>query len=229
MLLNLKTIENVGHDVYRIILSADEPLEYQAGQYLLVEMGKDDLRPFSIASSPSKDKFIELHIGATPKNAFAWDVLERLRTIGNISATLSNGSAFLQPQEDKDIVLIAGGTGYSYLKSIAYEIASQDLDLKVDIFWGAKQASQLYEFDALVALCEAHEQFHFHPVVEVAEPDWQGKTGLVHQSAIHTVHDFSQKQVYIAGPFAMAKIARDDLYNAGLAQECLFGDAYAYI
>ena len=229
MQLNLKTIENVGHDVYRIILSADDDMQYCAGQYLLVHMGENDGRPFSIASSPSKDKFIELHIGAVPENPYAWDVIERLRTLGNIQVTLANGDAYLQPQEDKSIVLIAGGTGYSYLKSIAFEIAEQQLDTPVHIFWGAKQASQLYEIDIMQALCDKYDNFYFHPVVEQPESDWEGFTGLVHLSVIEHMHTLNATQVYIAGPFPMAKVAREDFIKAGLSQDALFGDAYAFI
>lgn len=229
MQLNLKTIENVGHDVYRIILSADDELHYFAGQYLLVHMSEDDARPFSIASSPSKDKFIELHIGAVPENPYAWDVIERLRTLGNIQVTLANGNAYLQPQEDKNIVLIAGGTGYSYLKSIAFEIAEQQLDVPVHIFWGAKQASQLYEADIMQALCDKYDNFHFHPIVEQAEADWEGQTGLVHLAVIEQMQSLDSAQVYIAGPFPMAKVAREDFMKVGLEKACLFGDAYAFI
>ena len=227
--LNLKTIENVGHDVYRIVLSADDALTYQAGQYLLVHMSADDARPFSIASSPSKDKFIELHIGATPENPYAWDVIERLRSIGNIQATLDNGSAFLQPAQDKAIVVVAGGTGYAYLKSLAFEIATQQLDTPVHLFWGAKQASQLYETDLLNQLCEQHDNLTFYPVVEQPEADWEGHTGLVHHAVLAQFPALTDLQIYIAGPFPMAKVARDDFFAAGLAASDLFGDAYAFI
>lgn len=228
MQLNLKTIENVGHDVYRIILSSDETLVYEAGQYLLVKMGENDERPFSIASSPSKDRFIELHIGATPENPYAWDVIEQLRTKGNIQVSLANGVAQLQPDE-KPIVLIAGGTGYSYVKSIAYEAVNQQLENDIHIFWGAKEFSQLYEAEALTNLANDHDNIFFHPVVENADEDWSGATGLVHQAVLSHFNDLSHVQVYIAGPFPMAKVAREDYTNAGLPSSALFGDAYAFI
>jgi aquacobalamin reductase/NAD(P)H-flavin reductase len=228
MQLNLKTIENVGHDVYRIKLSADDTLNYAAGQYLLVNMSEDDQRPFSIASSPSKDRFIELHIGATPENPYAWDVIEQLRTKGSVQVSLANGTAQLQPSE-KDIILVAGGTGYSYVKSIAFEATTQGLENQIHIFWGAKQDSQLYEAALLQQLADEHDNVHFHPVVEQPDTGWQGATGWVHHAVLQSFPDLSPFQVYIAGPFPMAKVARDDFYAAGLATDDLFGDAYAFI
>ena len=41
--------------------------------------------------------------------------------------------------------------------------------------------------------------------------------------------DLSDKQVYIAGRFEMAKVARDDFAECGLSTDKLFGDAYAFI
>ena len=48
--LHVESISTVANDVYKIILTCSEPLQYQAGQYCMIVMGEGDCRPFSIAS-----------------------------------------------------------------------------------------------------------------------------------------------------------------------------------
>ena len=230
--LQVESISTVANDVYKIILSSTQPLEYLAGQYCMIQMGEQDLRPFSIASAPSISNTIELHIGAVPQNAYAWDVLTQMREQGTIQAQIAHGEAHLQTNNDSPhpLALIAGGTGYSYVKSIVHECIAQRFEQDIHVYWGAKTLAQIYEYDELTALANAHTNIHFHPVLELQNPNWLGKTGLVHAAFMQDADtDIAQYQVYIAGPFAMAKVARDDYFAAGLPAKALFGDAYAYL
>jgi len=227
--LHVESISTVANDVYKIILSASEPMTYVAGQYCMIVMGEGDCRPFSIASAPSVTDKIELHIGAVPENAYAWDVLTRMRDDGTITAQIAHGDAFLQPN-GQPMVLIAGGTGYSYVKSIMNECIAQQLAQDVHVYWGAKTLEQIYEADELTRIASQHANIHFHPVLEHGAASWHGKTGLVHLAVLDDLAaELQQHQVYIAGPFAMAKIARDDYAAAGLPKDALFGDAYAFL
>lgn len=228
--LHVDSITTVATDVYKIILTSNEPLDYQAGQYCLIEMGEGDLRPFSIASAPSATKQIELHIGAVPENSYAWDVLVQMREQHVIQAQIAHGAAYLQPESERGMVLIAGGTGYSYVKSILVECIQQKLTQPISVYWGAKQLEQIYELSELTEFAETYANISFYPVIEDADDQWQGKTGLVHRAVLADFGDtLAQQQVYIAGPFPMAKIARDDYVAVGLSKDALFGDAYAFL
>ncbi len=228
--LHVDTITSVAKDVYKIVLTSKDSLDYQAGQYCLIEMGEGDLRPFSIASAPSDGNHIELHIGAIPENSFAWDVLTRMREKQVIKAQIAHGEAYLQPVSERGIVLIAGGTGYSYVKSILVECIHQNIRQPISVYWGAKNLEQIYEFSELTALAEQNANITFHPVLENTDMHWKGKTGLVHRAVLSDFSDtLAQQQVYIAGPFPMAKVARDDYFSIGLSKDALFGDAYAFL
>ena len=97
---------------------AVEQIAYKPGQYLQVIMGEKDHRSFSIASSPSRGNVLELQIGATPGNKYSGQVLEALRTDGKIEVEMPLGNAYLREHSERPILLIAGGTGYSYARSI---------------------------------------------------------------------------------------------------------------
>ncbi|GAM65961.1 NAD(P)H-flavin reductase [Vibrio ishigakensis] len=66
----VKSIEPLASNTFRVLLHPETPVDFKAGQYLMVVMGEKDRRPFSIASSPCRHQGeLELHI-ALPKKTF---------------------------------------------------------------------------------------------------------------------------------------------------------------
>lgn len=220
--------ESLTPHVFKIVLKPDEKFDFKAGQYIQVVMGEQDKRPFSIANMPANAQTIELHIGATPDNPYAYEVLQSLEQQHFLTLEIAHGEAYVQ-HIDSEAILIAGGTGYSFAKSILLDILHTQENRKVSLYWGAKTFDDLYEAQALMALSDAHEQFTFVPVVEVASENWQGKTGFVHHAVMADVKDFSDKQIYVAGRFEMAKVVKTDLLPLGLKPENLIGDAFSFI
>ncbi|MFS1704890.1 NAD(P)H-flavin reductase, partial [Alteromonas sp. AMM-1] len=155
-------------------------------------------------------------------------VLERARQEKAIYISGGHGEAYLQAT-DKPIVLIAGGTGFSYAYSILMQSLKEDPNRDITLYWGGRHLDDLYYHDELVSLAAHHPHFTFLPVVEFAEENWQGRKGWVHHAVLTDYADLSGVQVYIAGRFEMAKVARDDFFARGLLKDDLFGDAYAFI
>lgn len=109
----VQSIEPLACNTYKIILNPETALAFKAGQYLMVEMGEKDKRPFSIASSPCRHNGeLELHIGAAEHNAYAFEVVEMMKTVLNGNGTVSidapHGEAWLKESE-RPLLLIAGG------------------------------------------------------------------------------------------------------------------------
>ena len=122
----VESIAPLTSTVFRVDLTPDVSLDFKSGQYVLVHMGEKDQRPFSIANAAHDNNRLELHIGAEPGNKYAGEVLERARQEKAIYISGGHGEAYLQAT-DKPIVLIAGGTGFSY----AYSILMQSLKVSV--------------------------------------------------------------------------------------------------
>jgi aquacobalamin reductase/NAD(P)H-flavin reductase len=221
-------IDDLTASVKRVMLAPEKPLTFSAGQYIQVVMGEKDRRPFSIANAQREDDLIELHIGANPGNDYALQVLEKFDT-GETIIEGPLGEASLKQDSTLPIILLAGGTGYSYIRSILHKLIEKPLTEDVYLYWGAKTKADLYEFDELMALCQENAKIHFEPVVQEPDSNWVGKSGLVHQAVMHDHSDLSPFSVYVAGRFEMAAVARDDFTQQGLLPENLFGDAYAFI
>ena len=65
--------------IFKVELKPEQPAEFFAGQYLQVVLGEKDKRAFSIASRPSQNNLLELHIGATAADTYAIQALDHLR------------------------------------------------------------------------------------------------------------------------------------------------------
>jgi aquacobalamin reductase/NAD(P)H-flavin reductase len=232
---NVKLIEPLASNTFRIILQPEHTIDFKAGQYLMVVMGEKDKRPFSIANSPCRsDKAIELHIGAAEHNAYANEVVEAMRQAFEQNSTITidapHGDAWLQEDSMDPLLLIAGGTGFSYIRSILDHCLAQAIDRDIYLYWGAKNADQLYALAELVTLEQRYAHFNFIPVVEVAESHWQGKEGNVLQAVMQDFDSLAAFDIYLAGRFEMAGAARELFASEKHARrDRMFADAYSFI
>ncbi|MGQ4277161.1 NAD(P)H-flavin reductase [Pseudidiomarina sp. E22-M8] len=229
MLGKVTTLENLSQHVYRVVLTLPEAIMFAAGQYLQVVMGERDKRPFSIASCPSKTNTVELHIGATADNPYAMEVIAKIREQGEVVIEVPLGEANYRAASDRPIILIAGGTGFSYTWSILQAHLRKATKRPVTLYWGGRAASDLYYDSKLRALSDQHSNFHYRPVVEQAEGNWHGAIGLVHHAVMAEQSDLSEADVYVAGRFEMVRVIRDEFHAQGLPLEQLYGDALAFI
>lgn len=221
-------LTQVNDHVYHVELATDQDFHFKAGQYLQVIMGEKDKRPFSIASAPHQ-RHLELHIGATKQNSYAMEVLDRMRELGQIDVEVGLGEAFLKQDSERPILLLAGGTGFSYVQSIALHLAQTKPEHQVLLYWGGKTSQSMYANELMEKWQQEHPNFHYVPVVEHPDENWQGKSGFVHQVAMQDIDNLQDHDIYMAGHFDMMKIVRDDFLEKGAIREHMYADAFAYI
>ena len=221
-------IEPLTPYVYKVQLTPEQPVTFTAGQYIMVVMGEDDLRAFSIASSPSQGHVIELHVGATPENPYAWEVMQHLQNSAQVEISVPAGDAGLKDSE-RPLLLVAGGAGFSYAWSIVLAHLESNSQRELHLYWGGKSLADLYKHESLKELAATDFRFHYHPVLEHVPADWKGHQGYVHKAVLADHPSLADSDVYIAGRFEMVRVARDDFYQHGLPAEQLNGDALAYL
>ena len=195
----------------------------------MVKMSDDDKRPFSIASAPSDGELIELHIGASEHHSYPMQVIERMKEQQEITILAPFGDADLDNSNERPIILIAGGTGFSYVRSILRELIAANDQRQVSIYWGCKDLSHFYVLDEAQQLTAANDNINLIPVVENAPAGWQGVSGLVHHAVLNDFADLSQHEIYAAGRFEMIGVIRDAFLEQGMKIEQMHGDALAYI
>lgn len=227
---NVASVEAITDTVYRVRLVPEHEISFRAGQYLMVVMDERDKRPFSIASTPSENAFIELHIGASELNLYAMAVMDRIFKHNEIQVDIPNGDAWLRDDEDRPLILIAGGTGFSYVRAILLTALERNPRREIALYWGGREEKHLYDLSELEALTVQHPGLRIEAVVEQPEDGWRGRSGTVLTAVMQDYGTLAEYDIYIAGRFEMAKLARELFCNERSAREDrMFGDAFAFI
>ncbi|WP_422648126.1 CDP-6-deoxy-delta-3,4-glucoseen reductase [Cupriavidus sp. H18C1] len=233
----VQSLERVAEDVIvaKLQLPATERLQYLAGQYVEFLLRDGKRRSYSIATPPHEEGPIELHFRHMPGGAFTDYVFGaregqpamKERDILRFEGPL--GSFFLREDSDKPIILLASGTGFAPIKAIVEHAAYTGITRPMTLYWGGRRPRDLY----MHALCEqwARElpNFRYVPVVSdaLAEDDWDGRTGFVHQAVMADYPDLSGHEVYACGAPVMVESARRDFTaQCALHEDAFFADSF---
>ncbi|GIU22367.1 MULTISPECIES: NAD(P)H-flavin reductase [unclassified Shewanella] len=229
------TIEKVApfnDAVYQVILKPNTAFDFKAGQYLCIVMGEKDKRPFSIASAPDAEH-IELHIGAAVSESYPMQVVERLKECLAVGSTIEidvpGGDAHLRADSVRPRLLIAGGTGFSYIKSIVEQKIALGQEIETTLYWGCRNQDAMYYETIAREWHDAHPWLNFVPVIEEATDDWKGKQANLLEQIQHDFDSLVGYDIYIAGRFDMVGAARELFRTMGVEEEHLYGDAFAFI
>ena len=225
-------IEALTPTVTRVLLTPAEPVSFISGQYLQLCLSDSDKRPFSIASTPGKRQ-IELHIGGAVADQYASQAIAHLMQQHQLKqpvrAEIGLGKAHFQPDSERPVILLAGGTGFSYIYSIAQSSAETALDRPVFVYWGVREAAAMYHAEVMQKWAAQNSKYRFVPVVQNPDEHWQGRSGMVHQAVLEDFVSLDAYDIYIAGPFAMAGVVREAFLQQGAHREQMYADAFAYI
>jgi aquacobalamin reductase/NAD(P)H-flavin reductase len=235
---HVHAISSLTANVYKVLLKpkseADQNFDFIPGQYLSFVMSDDDKRPFSIASAPNA-KYIELQIGAFGADSYPMQVIERIQAAhadnSTITVEMPLGGAGLVKESTRPLLLLAGGTGFSYIKSMFEYLAETQSAREVIVYWGLREQSACYELDKTAATLASLANATFIPVVGdvKSDDDWQGRTGFVHKAAMEDIKNLGDYDIYLAGRFEMVGIVRTDFVEQGASLEHMYADAFAYI
>ncbi|TKB51121.1 NAD(P)H-flavin reductase [Ferrimonas sediminicola] len=213
--------------VFKVILTPEQPVQFKAGQYLTVVMDDEDKRPFSIASTPLDASQIELHIGASVAESYAMQVIERLQANDSIEVELAFGDAVLRQESDRPRLLVAGGTGFSYINAIMETLIAQGDTTTTFLYWGCRDRAAMYLADKVQQWASTLPHLTFVPVFDQAVEG--ERQGTVIDAVCSDFVGLGEYDIYIAGRFEMAGAAREAFRQHGVNEAHLYGDAYAFM
>ncbi|HFG2029608.1 TPA: NAD(P)H-flavin reductase [Vibrio cholerae] len=232
-LCHVHTIQRLAPGIYQVILAPHYPLDFKAGQYLKLTLaGKD--RYFSIASCPSQPGLIELHIGASKTDEGVLSAIAALHEFKEAELSLEIegplGDAWLRKESTNPILLIAGGTGISYIMSLLRNALHHKLKQNIYLYWGVKGINQLYLQQELLMLSEKHPNLHY--VFSLEEPcnSMIGREGLVIDAILNDFSNLHDFDIYLCGPMNMVKDGKKYLLEKGnVSAKNIYGDAVHYM
>lgn len=212
-------------------LPANERLQFLAGQYVDILLPQGKRRAFSLANAPQDDAFLQLHIRHTPGGKFTAHVFNTMKERDILRLCGPHGSFFLRSESAKPILLVAAGTGFAPIKAMVQQAISEGNKRSMYVYWGGRARADLYLLQLGESWPTEHAQLNFVPVLSepLADDNWLGRSGLVHQVAMADHPDLSGFQAYVCGSPAMVAAARRDFVTRGrLPVEEFFADSFDF-
>jgi ferredoxin len=110
-------IDVLTHDIRRLRLKPNKPLEFSPGQYAQLQFAPDLARPYSMAGL-SRDAELEFHVRKVPGGRVTAHIFEQLKLGDSVRVSGPLGTAYLRTKHRGPMLCAAGGTGLAPILSI---------------------------------------------------------------------------------------------------------------
>ena len=220
----------LANDVMQIFikLPASERLQFLPGQYIDILLEDGRHRSFSIANAPHNDDFLELHVRLVEKGLFTPKVFKTMKNKDLLRIEGPHGSFFYHEDSNKDILLMAGGTGFAPIKGIVEHLISEEVTRPIYLYWGVRTVTDLYMKELAESWVAEHSNIQFIPVLSDSVNDWSGRTGYVHEAVLADFDDLSIFDIYTCGPPAMIQSAEKSFQEKGMNKDQFFYDSFDF-
>lgn len=143
--------------ILRLRLKPQRPLRYRAGQHLVLWSDSGVARPYSLASLPDDDPWLEFHIDCHAPGAFC-DAARRLREGDSLRlGELRGGALHYDPDwQERPLLLMASGTGLAPLWGILRQALRDRHQGPIHLVHLARSPAEHYLAGELAALALAH-------------------------------------------------------------------------
>jgi toluene monooxygenase electron transfer component len=227
----IRGIRRLTGDVAHFDLHLSAPMTFQAGQFVVVHAaGMDGGRAYSMVNFDTAIDRIALVLKRKKDGRFSSWLLDELKGDTEVEAFGPLGRAVFRPEEDRNIVCIAGGSGIAGMMSIL-ECANQADYFRTHngaVFFGIRTLGDSFyleelsryvaashgNLDVTIALSDEaaatalHEKF---PLLKLAD-------GMVHEVAAKAMSNRDPNVIaYVAGPSIMVDGAVRSLFTGGVA------------
>ncbi|GAA0393861.1 globin domain-containing protein [Streptomyces luteireticuli] len=193
-----------------------EPYPYRAGQYAAVQspLLPQAWRYYSFACAPRPDGELEFHVRLAGPGGVSEALVERTRVGDTLRLGPASGTMTLDEDLPRDLLLVAGSTGWAPLKALLEEASARRTGPRsVHLFLGGRRFADLYDVETATGLALRRPWLRVAPLV-ADEPEpraWESLAGAVLRHG-----DWSGHTAYLGGPPALVATAAARLTAAGI-------------
>ncbi|MFG2481637.1 globin domain-containing protein [Streptomyces virginiae] len=207
-------------DIAVLTVRPDQPYAFLAGQYASLETPwwPRVWRHYSFASAPRADGLLSFHVKAVPAGWVSNALVRHARPGDVLRLGPPAGSMVVDHTTDNGMLCLGGGTGIAPIKALIEDVAEHGERRPVEVFFGARSNSDLYDKDTLLGLQRSHPWLSVRPVVG------DGLAGQLPQ-AVGEHGPWSSYDAFISGPPAMIRNGVDELLRIGIPCERIRHDA----
>lgn len=217
----------VSRDLAIVRLQPDQPVPYQPGQYLSIEVPQRPRmwRYFTPATAPRDDGLLEFHIRGVEGG---W-VSRAIVTHGELGDVWRMGPAMgrlgINRESGRDVLMVAGGTGVAPMHAIIDHLSQWGENPRVQLFFGGRVRADLYNLETLQAVAASNPWLKVIPVLET-----ESKMAAVERGTLADVvtryGDWADHDVLVAGSPAMVRSTVSRMLVAGTALDRITYDPF---
>jgi NAD(P)H-flavin reductase/hemoglobin-like flavoprotein len=200
---------------------------YDAGQSVSLET---DVRPklwryYSPANAPRPDGMMEIHVRAYDGGPVSAALVHRVGKGDVLHLGPPLGHIAFDAESDRDLLLVAGGTGLAPLKAVVDHVARFGPPRRVDLFVGSRTEERIYDRADLERLAGEHGWLTvtFAVSSDDLSPLEQGDVGEV----VARHGPWASRDIYIAGPAPMVEDTTRRLVEAGVRPGRIRSEVFA--
>ena len=194
------------------IVMPEDGIAYKPGQYIQLEIPKyklstaPEFRAFSMASIAGEGRKIELFIGLVEKGIVSTYVHEYLKE-GDELVLRGPFGDFYYRDSDRDILMVATGTGLAPILSILRHMRIEKVQRKNTLFFGTRVEEDLFCVEELRELEKELPDFSYVPTLSRApdDSDWDGERGRVTDLIEKHIPEGANLDSYICGSAEMVE------------------------
>jgi len=220
-------IETLNDEIRAVHIRPSTPLEYHAGQFVRLFMDARTSRNYSLASVPSLDDDLMMHVRRVPGGQVSGWIFDQVKPGDTVTISEAFGDCFYVPgRPEQDLLLLGTGCGLAPLYGIVRDALNRGHRGRIHLCHGSRDACGLYLVVELNRLAAGHPNFRYRPCIsEGPSPDgyWAG-TPL--QVALDESPDLSGWRVYLCGNPQMVEAARMQTFLAGAGSSEIFADPF---
>lgn len=218
-------IEDLTHDIKRLLLKPAKPIEFSPGQYAQLQFTPDHARPYSFAGLSADGQF-EFHVRLVPDGRVTGYIANTLKVGDAVKVSGPLGSAYLRRQHEGPMLCVAGGTGLAPILSIVRGAIASGMRNPIHVYVGVRSPRDIYGLAWLEALQHDHPALHIHVVVTSGGDPAQHRLGLVTDVIGRDHPDLSGWRAYLCGSPPMVEAATVVARRQGIPADHIYADAF---
>jgi NAD(P)H-flavin reductase/hemoglobin-like flavoprotein len=214
-------------DLAVVRVRPDQPVPYQPGQYLSVEVPQRPRmwRYFTPATAPREDGLLEFHIRAVEGG---W-VSRAVVIHGEIGDVWRMGPAMgrlsVNRESGRDILMIAGGTGVAPMRAIIDHLSQWGENPRVQLFFGGRVRGDLYDLENLLAVAASNPWLKVVPVLEAESTMATAEHGTL-ADVVTRYGAWQNHDVLVSGSPGMVRSTVSRMLVAGTALDRITYDPF---
>ena len=225
----LEELTTTGTFRLRLEVVDGEPFEFLPGQFVGVEAefeGRGFRRsPYCILSAPSEAPRFDLLVRAIPEGPLSL-YLADLMPGDDVVFRGPTGRSMIPRFDDRDLVLMATGTGVAPLLSLSRHLLAAGYPRPISLWWGLRLVDDICLTDELDALASTYESFSYAITLSQPGPDWTGLRGRLGESVPPLLPTLGGKRYYLVGNGAMLEEMALALSDLGVIQQHIYKEPY---